>query len=201
MLIIERATWRMTNKGILNMMEKVKRVLLNESCLRMSTSNRVLLPLAAGLAGALLLAGLYFGIVSWAESPRHAAELFWDDRWIVFPIILGFGVQAGLYTILKLRLFIPVAKIGPSGPMMGAGGTTSTIAMVACCAHHAADVLPILGLTAAATFLAQYRIAFMLVGLGTTLLGKMIMIFILLRERHKAIQMMATATPPILETL
>jgi hypothetical protein len=67
----------------------------------MSTSKRVLYPLTAGLAGALLLTGLYFGIVSWAESPQHAVELFWEDRWIVFPIILGFGVQAGLYTILK----------------------------------------------------------------------------------------------------
>src|SRR3990170_5961359 len=122
--------------------------------IRMKTKRRYLLPLAAGFAGALLLTGLYFGIVSWAESPQHAVEFFWEDRWIVFPIILGFGVQAGLYTILKMRLFVPVATIGPSGPMMGAGGTTSTIAMVACCAHHVADVLPILGLTAAATFLA-----------------------------------------------
>lgn len=167
----------------------------------MYPSKRVLLPLAASLAGVFLLAGLYFGIVSWAESPQHAAELFWKDRWIVFPIILGFGVQAGLYTILKLRLFIPVATIGPSGPMMGAGGTTSTIAMVACCAHHVADVLPILGLTAAATFLAQYRTAFMLVGLGTTMLGILIMLFILYKERRKAIQMMATAVSPVLETL
>lgn len=167
----------------------------------MSTTKRILLPLAASLAGALLLTGLYFGIVSWAESPQHAAELFWEDRWIVFPIILGFGVQAGLYTILKMRLFVPVATTGPSGPMMGAGGTTSTIAMVACCAHHVADVLPILGLTAAATFLAQYRFAFMLVGLGTTLLGIMIMILILIKERRKAIQMMSAVASPILETL
>ncbi len=167
----------------------------------MSTTKHILLPLVTGLAGALLLTGLYFGIVSWAESPQHAAELFWEDRWIVFPIILGFGVQAGLYTILKMRLFLPVAAIGPSGPMMGAGGTTSTIAMVACCAHHIADVLPILGLTAAATFLAQYRIAFMLVGLGTTLLGIMIMILILIKERRKAIQMMSAVASPILETL
>lgn len=167
----------------------------------MSTSKRVLLPLAAGLAGAVLLTGLYFGIVSWAESPQHAAELFWEDRWIVFPIILGFGVQAGLYTILKMRLFVPVATTGPSGPMMGAGGTTSTIAMVACCAHHVADLLPILGLTAAATFLAQYRIAFMLIGLGTTLLGIMIMLYILFKERHRAIQMMLAAASHFPETL
>jgi hypothetical protein len=167
----------------------------------MSVSKRVFLPLAAGLAGALLLTGLYFGIVSWAESPQHAAELFWEDRWIVFPIILGFGVQVGLYTILKMRLFVPIVAIGPSGPMMGAGGTTSTIAMVACCAHHVTDVLPILGLTAAATFLAQYRIAFMLVGLGTTVLGIMIMLYILFKERRKAIQMMVATASPVPETL
>ena len=168
----------------------------------MFPAKRVLLPLAAGITGVLILTGLYFGIVSWAESPQHALELFWEDRWIVFPIILGFGLQAGLYTILKMRLFVPVATIGPSGPMIGAGGTTtSTIAMVACCAHHVTDVLPILGLTAAATFLAQYRIAFMLVGLGTTLIGILMMLFILIKERRKAIQMMSTAAPPVPETL
>jgi hypothetical protein len=165
----------------------------------MLRTKRVLLPVAVGLAGALLLTGLYFGILSWAESPQHAVKLFWEDRWIVFPITLGFGVQAGLYTILKKGLFMPVASIGPSGSMMGAGGTTSTIAMVACCVHHVTDVLPILGLTAAATFLAQYRIAFMLVGLGTTLVGITVMLVILLKERRKAVRMMSTS--PVLETV
>jgi hypothetical protein len=83
--------------------------------------------------------------------------------------------------------------------MMGAGGTTSTLAMVACCAHHVTDVLPVLGLTAAATFLAQYRIAFMLVGLGTTLVGIAVMLVILFREWRKAVKIMST--PPVLETL
>jgi hypothetical protein len=165
----------------------------------MSTNKRFLLPVAVGLMGAALLTGLYFGIVSWAESPQHAVKLFWQDRWIVTPIILGFGVQAGLYTILKKRLFVPVSSSGPSGPMMGAGGTTSTLAMVACCAHHVTDVLPVLGLTAAATFLAQYRIAFMLVGLGTTLVGIAVMLVILFREWRKAVKIMST--PPVLETL
>ncbi len=77
---------------------------------------------------------------------------------------------------------------------MGAGGTTSTLAMVACCAHHVTDVLPILGLTAAATFLAQYRTAFMIVGLGTTLLGIVYMLRILIKERRKAL-----TTQPVLE--
>jgi hypothetical protein len=174
-----------------------------KKCLRskdeMFTNKRFLLPVAIGLMGALLLTGLYFGIVSWAESPQHAVQLFWQDRWIVFPIIMGFGIQAGLYTALKKCLFVPVASTGPSGPIMGAGGASSTLAMVACCAHHVTDVLPILGLTAAATFLAQYRTAFMLVGLGTTLVGIVVMLVILFKERRKAIRMMSNS--PVLEAL
>lgn len=161
---------------------------------------RVMIPVAAGLAGALFLTSLYFGIVSWAESAQHAIELFWQDRWLVLPIVLGFGVQTGLYSILNLRLFVPVASTGPSGKMVGAGGATSTVAMVACCAHHVADVLPILGLTAAAAFLAKYRTAFMLIGLGTTLLGILVMLTILIRERRKAVHA-ATVATPAMETL
>jgi len=163
----------------------------------MTLNKRILWPLGAGLAGSSLLALLYFGLVSWAESPQHALDLFWEDRWIVVPIILGFGVQAALYTILKKRLFVPVTHTGPSGALTGAGGGMSTVAMVACCAHHVTDVLPILGLTAAATFLAEYRIAFMLVGLGTTILGIIYMLVILMKERRQALQVTAAAVEAV----
>jgi hypothetical protein len=66
-------------------------------------------------------------------------------------------------------------------------------AMVACCAHHVTDVLPILGLTAAATFLADYRVAFMLLGLGTTIVGIIYMVVILMKERRRALHLMALA--------
>jgi 4-diphosphocytidyl-2C-methyl-D-erythritol kinase len=55
--------------------------------------------------------------------------------------------------------------------MLGAGGGTSTAAMVACCLHHLTDLLPLLGLSAAASFLAAYKIPFMLVGLAMNLAG------------------------------
>lgn len=100
-----------------------------------------------------------------------------------------------LYTILRKRLFVPVMNTGSSGALTGASGTTSTLAMVACCAHHVADVLPILGLTAAATFLANYQTAFMLVGLGTTLVGITVMLSILIRERRKALANLITTVP------
>ncbi|GJM41812.1 MAG: hypothetical protein DHS20C20_20940 [Ardenticatenaceae bacterium] len=163
----------------------------------MTQTKRILWPLGAGLAGSGLLALLYFGIVSWAESPQHALDLFWEDRWIVIPIILGFGVQAALYIILKKRLFVPVTYTGSSGALTGAGGGMSTVAMVACCAHHVTDVLPILGLTAAATFLADYRIAFMLVGLGTTILGIFYMGVILMKERRKVLHGVASAVEAV----
>jgi hypothetical protein len=142
----------------------------------------------------VFLTGLYFGIVSWAESPQHAAELFWEDRWIVLPIVLGFGIQTALYVILKKGLYLPMAHIGPSGKLTGASGGMSTAAMIACCAHHVADVLPVLGLTAAAAFLAQYRVAFMFVGLGTTFLGIIFMTAILFKQRRKAIHMLSLSS-------
>lgn len=163
----------------------------------MTKTGRILWPVGGGLAGAGFLTLLYLGLVSWAEGFQHAVDLFWEDRWIVIPIILGFGLQMALYIILKKRLFVPVSHTGPSGALTGASGGMSTAAMVACCAHHVTDVLPILGLTAAATFLAEYRLAFMLVGLGMTLVGIVVMLVILFKERRKAIQMLALATEVI----
>lgn len=154
----------------------------------MKPIKRIVIPVGAGVAGMIFLAGLYFGIMSWAEGFKPAVELFWSDRWIVIPIIIGFGIQAALYSILKFRLFVPVATTGPSGAIMGASGTTSTIAMVACCVHHFSDVLPILGLTAAATFLGRYRTLFLWSGLGMNLVGILVMLFILFKERQRATQ-------------
>ncbi len=113
-------------------------------------TRRLHLPVGTGLAGGLFLFGLYVGTLSLVESPKHAIDFFWQDRWIILPIILGFGVQVGLFVILKKRLFLSLSSTAPSGALMGASGTTSTLAMAACCAHHVTDVLPILGLTAAA---------------------------------------------------
>lgn len=164
----------------------------------MSRTRRILLPIGVGLAGAILLFTLYLGIVSFAESPQHALQFLWQDRWVVIPIILGFGVQTGLYVTLKKRLFTPISNMGIPTALTGTTGVTSTLGMVACCAHHVTDVLPILGLTAAATFLAQYRVIFMIVGLGMTLVGITVMSVILFRERQKAIH--STARFSTMET-
>lgn len=157
----------------------------------MKSRLRILIPFGFGLLGTVFLTGLYFGIVSWAESPSHAIELFLEERGLVIPILLGFGVQVGLYSVLRMRLHIPnlppgliPAPVPASTVGMGAGGTTSTLAMVACCAHHVTDVLPVLGLTAAATLLAKYQTIFMVVGLVTNVIGIAIILMVIFKERR-----------------
>ena len=132
-------------------------------------ARRITIPIAAGLTGAMLLSGVYLGLVALAETPAHALELFWADRLFVIPILLGFGVQVGLFTFLKLGLFAPGSPAG--AVTTAAGGGVSTAAMVAGCVHHLADVLPLIGLTAAATFLTAWKVPFMAVGLLTNVVG------------------------------
>ena len=150
-----------------------------------SSAKRIFLPLGAGLLGAVFLTAIYLGIVSLAESPTHALELFWQDKAFVIPIILGFGTQVGLYTLLKKGLYMPV-PVPAGGATTAAGGGMSTMAMVACCAHHVADVLPLVGITAAATFLANWKIPFMVVGLLTNLVGIAVMIRTIVKARAQA---------------
>jgi len=138
-------------------------------------------PLAFGLLGSAGLLILYLGLVSLAQGWEHAVSLLAEDAWVVGPILIGFGLQVGLYAYLKTVIH---AAARGAGALTGAGGGTSTAAMVACCAHHAVDVLPLVGLTAAATFLAEYRIPFMLVGLASNLVGIGVMVTLVLRQRQ-----------------
>lgn len=146
---------------------------------------RYLIPISAFLLGSAFIAGIYFGIITWAQGWDYAASQFSFNRWYVLPIWIAFGVQAALYTILRFRLFIPTTSTSHTGALMGTSGGTSVTAMVACCLHHVTDVLPILGVSAAATFLTRYQRPFMLVGLGTEIIGILLMLIILYRERKK----------------
>ena len=146
---------------------------------------RFFIPFVAFLLGSALIASFYIGILTWVQGWDYASSQFIRDRWYVIPIILGFGIQAALYSILRFRLFIPVTSTGHAGSMIGASGGTSATAMVACCVHHVTDVLPILGLSAAASFLTRYQRPFMLIGLAMNLIGIGVMLFVLYRERQK----------------
>src|SRR3990170_1580663 len=117
---------------------------------------RTLLPLALGLAAGSALIALYLGLVTWAQGFEHARELLWGDRYFVGAIAGGFGLQVGLF--VHVRRLVARAAAGSAAGITAAGTGTSTVAMVACCAHHVADALPLIGLSGAAIFLNDYRI-------------------------------------------
>ena len=141
---------------------------------------RIALSIALGLAGALALVGLYLAIVTWAQGADHALELLWSDRLFVGLISAGFGTQVGLFVDLQ---FLQRAMARESVALAGAGTATSSISMVACCAHHLADVLPIVGLSGLAVFLVEFRTPLMLLGIATNLVGIAVMLRQLVRMR------------------
>jgi len=124
--------------------------------------------IVVGLVASLALLLFYLGLVSlisWSWS--HTLALLAEDRWFVFPITLGFGLQAGLLTYL--RSLHGVTRM--PAVMTSSSAGASTAAMIACCAHHVTDVLPLIGLSGAALFLAQYKVPFMVVGVLSNAAG------------------------------
>lgn len=137
----------------------------------------------AGLLAALALAGLYLGLVTWAQGYGHARELLWDDRYFVAAIASGFGLQVALF--VYLRRLLSLRARGSAGAATAAGTGTSTTAMLACCAHHLTEALPVLGLSGAAIFLNDYRIPIMAAGILVNLGGVAFMLrLVILNSRH-----------------
>ena len=131
-------------------------------------TRRVALSIALGVLGATALVTLYLGIVTLAQGPEHAFDLLWGDRVFVGLISAGFGTQIGIFIYLRL---LQRAVERESIISAGAGTATSSVAMVACCAHHLADVLPIIGLGGLAVFLVELRTPLILLALATNALG------------------------------
>ena len=146
----------------------------------LAVTRRAALSLAFGALGAAALIGLYLGLVTWAQGAEHALELLWGDRVFVGLISAGFGTQVGLFTYLRL---LQRAMARESVALAGAGTATSSVSMIACCAHHLADVLPIVGLSGLAVFLVELRTPLMLLGIATNLVGIAVMLRQLRRIR------------------
>lgn len=146
---------------------------------------RMTIPILAFIAGAALMAAIYLGFLSWLEGWEYAAFQFGRDRNYVIPIILAFGAQSALYSILRFGLYAPAVRPAASGAVMGASGGTSATSMVACCLHHATNVLPILGLSGATAFLARHQREFLQLSLAMNLIGILIMLVTLERARQQ----------------
>lgn len=129
----------------------------------------ILIGIGAGIA--LIL--IYLGIIILAESLEHALDQTAKMWYWVLALAGGFGVQAGLFSFIRQSLRERRAATAAS---VGASGGVSAGSMVACCAHHLSDVLPLLGLSGLATFLTNYQLVFIIVGVLSNIVGITIML-------------------------
>ncbi|MGK2850323.1 MAG: hypothetical protein ACSLFN_05350 [Candidatus Limnocylindrales bacterium] len=136
--------------------------------------------IAAGVLAAVALLAVYLGIISLAQGVEHAVEQLGTDALFVGLIAVGFGTQIALFVELRT-----VDRLHRSAAAVTAAGTgTSAAAMLACCAHHLVDLLPLLGLSAAAVFLNAYQTPLFLVSIAMNAIGVVVIARQLRRARR-----------------
>lgn len=117
--------------------------------------------------GTIALLTLYFAVVSLISGWNFALDQFTAFWYFITGLAVGFGIQVGLYSHLKAAAHTHAG----TGKVVAISGTTSTVAMISCCAHYAATILPILGITGALSLIGQYQIELFWVGLVANALG------------------------------
>jgi Cu+-exporting ATPase len=113
-----------------------------------------------GLAFAALLA-IYFGALTAISGWEFTISEFARYWYYIVPLAVGFGLQVALF----IRLRQVVARAKQTGAMVAASGTTSTAAMISCCAHYLTTAAPVLGATGLVAFAAQFQVELFWLGL------------------------------------
>lgn len=117
------------------------------------------------LSAAAVMFAFYFGLITLLSSASYAQEqfsLYWP---YVTALAIGFGVQIGLYTSLREH------RCQEGAGVVVASGTSGAVGMAACCAHHLADLVPVLGLSGVATVVSSYQLQLFWIGLAFNLTG------------------------------
>lgn len=122
-----------------------------------------------GFLGATALLAVYFTAVSLISGWFFALDQFGAYWYFIIGLALGFGIQIGLYTYLKDKIH----RQQGAGKILAVSGTTSTVAMISCCAHYLANILPVIGATGIIGAIGQYQIEFFWVGLAFNIAGIM----------------------------
>jgi hypothetical protein len=135
-------------------------------------------PIVVGLLAALGLLAFYLGTITLAQGWGHAVEQLSIDRLFVGTIMAGLGTQVGLYTYLRgMHLHATAGGVAASTG-------TSTVAMLACCAHHLTEVFAVLGLSGAAIFLNAYKTPLLWLGIMMNLFGIVYLLWKIRQQRR-----------------
>lgn len=120
-----------------------------------------------GVLATVGLLGFYFLILSLVSDWAFAVDQFATFRYYIISLAIGFGIQIGLYTYLRSA----IQSHCSSGKVVAVSGTTSTVAMISCCAHYLANILPVIGAAGLITLVGQYQVELFWVGLASNAAG------------------------------
>ena len=120
-----------------------------------------------GILASATLLGVYFAVLTLVSGWSYALSQFATYWYFIISLVVGFGIQIGLYQYIKSL----VQEGRGMGKVVGVSGTTSTAAMISCCAHYLVNLVPILGVTGLVTFVAQYQVELFWVGLASNIFG------------------------------
>lgn len=124
-----------------------------------------------GLIAGLSLLFFYFLVMTVSSASLSATVSQFKQLWYwMMALSLGFGIQVGLFTHLKI-IINDNQIVNGAGAVTATSSGTSVASMVACCAHHLSEVLPIIGLSGFAIFLTRYQIPIIVFGIVMNLLG------------------------------
>jgi hypothetical protein len=135
-------------------------------------------PIVYGVLGALGLIAFYLSLITLAQGWNHATAQLAEDRFFIAVLVAGFGTQVGMFTYLRAA-----HARATSGGVAASTGTSAT-AMLACCVHHLADLLPVVGLSGAAIFLNAYKTPFLWLGIVMNLAGVAYLLRKVLQQRR-----------------
>ena len=124
-----------------------------------------------GFIAAFSLLLFYFLVMTISSSSLSATVSQFKQLWYwMITLSLGFGIQVGLFTHLKI-IINDNRIVNGAGAVTATSSGTSAASMVTCCAHHLSEVLPILGLSGFAIFLTRYQVPIIVFGIAMNLLG------------------------------
>lgn len=127
-----------------------------------------------GILAGLLLLSAYTIVLYALNGPAHVWEQFRDFGILIAVIVVGFGVQIGLFSYARSELKARAAR-----KQLAATGAVSSGTMIACCLHHITDVLPLVGATAFGLALAEYTFQFLFIGALSAVVGTLAMLAVL----------------------
>lgn len=130
-------------------------------------TNTIAKPILYGTIASAILLGIYFAVLTLVSGWSFAQSQFSDFWYFIISLVVGFGIQIGLYQYIKTLVHSGQGMV----KVVGVSGTTSTAAMISCCAHYLVNLVPILGVTGLVTFVAQYQVELFWVGLVSNIFG------------------------------